>query len=684
MRLATKISIIAATCSVVSSLAVGFLSIVNSSIFMRQNLRSLVREESDKTAGDINSYLNVIELSVDTVSDITMDKLNYNRFTADKNFANELSDDLENSLLSAARNTDGVICAYIRYNPDYTEPTSGLFLTRSNTEEDFQSVTPTDFSIYDKNDISHVGWYYTPVNNGKPTWMLPYHNDNVGIYMISYVVPLFQNGVNIGIVGMDIDFTMVENLAEACDSYETYLPFILDGDGNIMYNRNAEFNTPLSDICPEFAKGVAEGSTEALFGDIDGVEHLAVISKLDNGMNLVITAEKNELYSQSIELFFIIMTMVVIVSVVATIVSFVLVLGITKPIKSLNAAAARIASGELDVNIDCKSNDDIGELADSFRKTTATLHNYVGYIDELSSVLNEIADGNLDISLTLEYKGKFAELKSALDNITNSLNGTLSEINLAADQVSEGADHVASGAQSLASGSTKQAASISQLVSTIGDISEQVKKNAEEAEQASSQMNKIGKEAEISNQRMEHMLDAMQNISSNTEQIGEIIKTIEDIAFQTNILALNAAIEAARAGEAGKGFAVVADEVRNLAAKSAEAAQNTTEMIEGTVLAIENGNTLVAEAAEEMNAVMKSASKVTDITNKISGSTKEAADSIKQISVGIDQISNVVQNNSATAEQSAAASEELSAQAQTLNDLVGEFILQSSDSSIVL
>mgnify|MGYP000803738525 CR=1 FL=1 len=533
--------------------------------------------------------------------------------------------------------------------------------------------------MYDKSDVSHVGWYYTPVNNGAPMWMSPYYNDNVGIYMISYVVPLFHDSVNVGIVGMDIEFGMVQNLADGCTRFESYLPIVINGDGNVMYCPTMDFNTSLAEASPALYNGVTSGTRELIEARVSDSSRSAVYSTLNNGMTLISTATGSELSAQTNMLIIMILGAVVIVAVAVTGIAFITVNKITKPISGLNAAAKKIAAGDLDINVDCHSRDDIGELAESFRQTTARLHSYVGYIDELSGVLNDIAGGNLNINLKLDYKGKFADLKNALDNITNSLNSTLSEINLAADQVAVGADQVSSGAQALASGSTEQAGSIEELVATVSEISDQVKKNAEKAENTSEKMNDIGREADLSNQRMNSMLSAMQDISSNTEEISAIIKTIEDIAFQTNILALNAAVEAARAGEAGKGFAVVADEVRNLAAKSTEAAQNTIVMIEGTLSAIENGNSLVNEAAEEMNSVVTFSAEFSEINNKIADSAKEAADSIKQISIGIDHISSVVQTNSATAEGSAAASEELSAQAQTLKDLVGAFTLRDTD-----
>lgn len=215
MTITKKISIMAAACTVVASIAVGTLANFNANTALTEDNNKIMVTAESSISSNINAYLSKIEQSVDTLAEVAMSDLDdFNAFQTSSAYVNEYTDNIEQLLLSSASNTDGAICAYIRYNPDFTEPTSGLFLTRNSTEEAFQSVTPTDFSTFDKTDLAHVGWYYTPVNNGEPTWMNPYLNENVGIYMISYVVPLFHDNVNVGVIGMDIDFTMVEQLAE--------------------------------------------------------------------------------------------------------------------------------------------------------------------------------------------------------------------------------------------------------------------------------------------------------------------------------------------------------------------------------------------------------------------------------------------------------------------------------------
>ena len=680
MTITKKISIMAAACTTIASIAVGTLSILNANSALDSDADRIMETAQSSISSDINSYLSKIEQSVDTLAETAMSDLDdFEAFKTDSAYVDAYTDKLEQLLLSSAGNTDGAICAYIRYNPDFTEPTSGLFMTRNSTDEAFQSVTPTDFSTYDKTDIAHVGWYYTPVNNGGPTWMNPYLNENVGIYMISYVVPLFCDGVNAGIVGMDIDFTTVQNLAEASDAYKTGMPIITDSDGNVIYGRDMTFGTSLAEYCSSdsLTSAVASGQyDEPIVCSINGTKRKAVFSTIDNGMDLIFTAESSELSEQTGKMVMYMLSAVIFVAAVTAAVAITVSIKMTRSLRDINRAAQKVAAGELDVTVKAASKDDIGVLADSLGQTTDQLRNYSGYISELSDVLNRIAAGDLDISLTMEYKGEFGKLKAALENITASLNETLVSIDTAADQVATGADQVSVGAQALASGSTEQASSIEQLVSTIDDMSEQIKVNAERAEKVSESMDHIGGEANLSNERMNRMLEAMKDINDNTDRISAIIKTIEDIAFQTNILALNAAVEAARAGDAGKGFAVVADEVRNLASRSAEASRNTSALISRTTEAVENGSQIANQTAESLNTVVTSISEIVESIDSIAQNTQKQSEAINHVSTYVEQLSEVTQNNSAASEQSAAAAEELAGQANTMKRLTGKFTLK--------
>ena len=670
----------AAACTTIASIAVGTLSILNANSALDSDADRIMETAQSSISSDINSYLSKIEQSVDTLAETAMSDLDdFEAFKTDSTYVDAYTDKLEQLLLSSAGNTDGAICAYIRYNPDFTEPTSGLFMTRNSTDEAFQSVTPTDFSTYDKTDIAHVGWYYTPVNNGGPTWMNPYLNENVGIYMISYVVPLFRDGVNAGIVGMDIDFTTVQDLAEASNAYKTGMPIITDSDGNVIYGRDMTFGTSLAEYCSSdsLTSAVSSGQyDEPIVCSINGTKRKAVFSTIDNGMDLIFTAESSELSEQTGKMVMYMLSAVIFVAAVTAAVAITVSIKMTRSLRDINRAAQKVAAGELDVTVKAASKDDIGVLADSLGQTTDQLRNYSGYISELSDVLNRIAAGDLDISLTMEYKGEFGKLKAALENITASLNETLVSIDTAADQVATGADQVSVGAQALASGSTEQASSIEQLVSTIDDMSEQIKVNAERAEKVSESMDHIGGEANLSNERMNRMLEAMKDINDNTDRISAIIKTIEDIAFQTNILALNAAVEAARAGDAGKGFAVVADEVRNLASRSAEASRNTSALISRTTEAVENGSQIANQTAESLNTVVTSISEIVESIDSIAQNTQKQSEAINHVSTYVEQLSEVTQNNSAASEQSAAAAEELAGQANTMKRLTGKFTLK--------
>ncbi len=349
---------------------------------------------------------------------------------------------------------------------------------------------------------------------------------------------------------------------------------------------------------------------------------------------------------------------------------------IGRPVRELSLAATRIAEGELDQEIRYQSKDELGVLAYDFNQVTVRLRDYVDYIQEISEKLREIAAGNLAFTLKYQYTGEFEKIKIALDEISRSMNDTMGQLRTASRDVAAGAGQVADGATTLSQGSTQQAAEVGVLAGHISSMSDSVHKVAKGAQEASQISREVKSGLLASNDKMQNMTVVIRQISDKSSEIHRIVKTIEDIAFQTNILALNAAVEAARAGEAGKGFAVVADEVRALAGKSSEAAKETTVLLGQTVESMEEGVCAAQDTADSILQVVGRADEMSKFLDDIADYTKQQDANAEEITHGIEQISTVVQANMATAQQSAAASEELSGQAAMLRDLVAKFRLQ--------
>lgn len=348
---------------------------------------------------------------------------------------------------------------------------------------------------------------------------------------------------------------------------------------------------------------------------------------------------------------------------------------ILTPVKEINQVTQAIANGDLSAKLTYDGNDEFGELANGIK---TLLYTVVGIIQDLDYGLSELGNGNFTVESQKKelYIGDFANLKHSMSKIIQQLSLTLSQIDQAAKQVASGSEQVASGAQTLSQGAEEQASSIEELSASIAEVTEQIRQNAEHAKLANERAELADEEIIKSNEEMKHLVEAMNQINAKSTEISKIIKVIDDIAFQTNILALNAAVEAARAGAAGKGFAVVADEVRNLASKSADAAKNTTHLIEETIHAVQAGTEITDKTASYLDESEKITRQAVQLIETITEASEQQAAVAAQINVGVEQISAVVQTNSATAEESAAASEELNAQAEMLQTLVGQFKLK--------
>ena len=534
--------------------------------------------------------------------------------------------------------------------------------------------------------------YFKNAMEGKTTITEPMIGRSNGKLSVIIAAPMWKNGeLNTEVVGCIYfvpDEEFLNDIVRDIKVNENGAAYMIDKNGNTIADidmqlvkdgeniqKIAEEDTSYTALAQAHEKMEA-GETGFAQYTSDSMTKFIGYAPIPNtnGWSIAVTAHSDDYMIHCFKSFIILAIICAASAVVGGIIAGVISRKIGKPIRLCAERIEKLSEGDITSPVPMvRSHDEVKILAKSAAKV---VNEQNAMISDIGNILSNMAQGNFDVhskDADNTYRGDYKVLIESVRNINKKLNDTLSQISIAGDQVSSGSEQVSAGAQSLAQGATEQAASVEELAATIQNINAHIGATSQDCQKGRQLVDETAEYIGAANEKMQNLTAAMQEINDASTEIGKIIQTIEDIAFQTNILALNAAVEAARVGEAGKGFAVVADEVRNLAGKSADAAHDTTVLIERAVAAVENGNNITNETAQAVSEVEARSGGVSDIVNKIAAASLEQSDMVKQVNIGVEQISNVVQTNSATAEESAAASQELSAQAQTLQKLVSRF-----------
>ena len=553
-------------------------------------------------------------------------------------------------------------------------------------------------SLLDGSDYSNRA-YFQEAMKGNAYVSEPLISSATGEVTIIVSAPVWENGEAggriIGVVYFVPHETFLNDIVSSLKISAGGSSYMLDAKGNTIAHKNLESVLNQENTIEDARSDKSLADLAAIESDMiaghtgfeqyryDGVTKFTAYAPVPdtNGWSIAINAPTSDFTGTTVLGVIVTVVLLAVAAIVASLLALRLAVGIGTPIKACAERLELLSQGNLDAPVpDFQRNDEVGALVTS---TTIIVNALSAILKDIDYLLGQMGHGNfvVDSQIADLYIGNFEPLLVSMRQIKDKLSDTLSQISASAGQISSGANQVSDGAQALAQGATEQASSVQELAATIHEIFDSTQETAAVSRESQSRAEQAGGEVVRSNELMKQMTVAMKEISESSQKISNIITTIEDIAFQTNILALNAAVEAARAGTAGKGFAVVADEVRNLASKSDEAAKATKDLIESSVQSVENGNKIVNEVTGALHRTTELAGLAVADMVKVAGMVEAAVVSISQVTEGLDQISAVVQTNSATSEESAAASEELSSQAQLLNDLVSQFQLPDNHCS---
>ena len=613
----------------------------------------------------------------------TQSKALATEFARYKNLDPALAGPMIEKALYTTLDDSRIFSAYAAFEPNVyiPETENGISYYAYRSGDSINLDVYNDYDIYSTGDYyfvskdtlnAHVTEPYSyQLSNGETVWLITISNPIIN-----------ENGEFLGVANCDILTDTLNNLTYDLNNYKTAYSYIITNNNNYVMHTSDKtlFGTPFEHEKSNVLNAVANGEPLTIKGEnrVFGGSSFEVyvplhIDGISQNWSSAFVVNRSEALSSSNKIvYLVILISVAGLALLATISAFMLRKAL-EPVGSIVDFAKELGNGNLSSHINVNADNELGDIAGNLNNTAAILGTY---ISEISSLLGEISNSNLDISVEHNYVGDFQPIKTALTEIISSLNSTIKSIENASEQVSLGASQVSNGAQALSQGATEQAAAVEELSASILEVSNGVQNNASNVHEATEYMEQAVSVMKSSNAYMEQMLTSMSEINQSSLQISKIMKIIDDIAFQTNILALNAAVEAARAGTAGKGFAVVADEVRNLASKSAEAAKQTSALIEGSMRSVSEGSKIAEETAKSLKTAAEKSMHVSSIIEKINRASTEQAEAISQITEGLSQVSMVVQTNSATAEESAAASEQLSEQAENMYQEIAKFKLK--------